>query len=106
MPEDASLTDDTEALFYRVAQEAIRNSRAHGDASEVRIALVLGSDSTRLFIEDNGRGFSRSETSGGEPEGHFGLRLMSDLVDHAGGELEIDSAPGRGTSIAVVMPPP
>lgn len=106
VPEDASLTDDTEALFYRVAQEAIRNSRTHGDASEVRIALVLGSDSTRLFIEDNGRGFSRSDTSEGEPEEHFGLRLMSDLVDHAGGELEIDSAPGRGTSIAVVMPSP
>ena len=106
MPEDAHLTDHTEALFYRVAQEAIRNSRTHGDASEVRIALVPGSNDTRLSIEDNGRGFSRSEIDEEGPEGHFGLRLMRDLVDHAGGELEIDSFPGRGTSIAVVMPSP
>ena len=42
VPEDAHLTNDIEALFYRVAQEAIRNSRTHGDASEVRIALVAG----------------------------------------------------------------
>jgi two-component system NarL family sensor kinase len=104
--DDANLSEDTEALFYRVAQEAIRNSRTHGDASEVRIALVLGSDDARLLIEDNGRGFSHSDIGEGEPQGHFGLRLMRDLVDHAGGELEVVSAPGRGTSIAVLMPSP
>jgi signal transduction histidine kinase len=106
VPDDAHLPDDTEALFYRVAQEAIRNSRTHGDASEVRIALVQGPDDMRLLIEDNGRGFSRSDTGEEEPEGHFGLRLMMDLVDHAGGTLEIDSAPRRGTSITVLMPSP
>ena len=105
VPEDADLTDDTEALFYRVAQEAIRNSHTHGRASQVRIALVPGSDDRRLLIEDNGRGFFNSGSPEAEPEGHFGLRLMRDLVDHAGGELEVDSAPGRGTSITVVLPP-
>ncbi|HEY3943779.1 MAG TPA: ATP-binding protein [Solirubrobacteraceae bacterium] len=106
VPEDAHLINDIEALFYRVAQEAIRNSRTHGDASEVRIALVQGSDETLMLIEDNGRGFLRSEIAEGGPEGHFGLRLVRDLVDHAGGRLEIESAPGRGTLIAVVMPSP
>jgi two-component system, NarL family, sensor kinase len=103
VPEDAHLPSDTEPLFYRVAQEAVRNSRTHSHASEVHIALVSGSDGTRLVIEDNGRGFSRADTGEAEPEGHFGLRLMRDLVDHAGGELVLDSAPGRGTSVAVVM---
>jgi two-component system, NarL family, sensor kinase len=106
VPEDAELTDGTEALFYRVAQEALRNARTHGDASEVRIALVSGLGGTRFSIEDNGRGFSRDEPGEEEPDGHFGLRLMRDLVDHAGGELEIESARGRGTSITVVMPSP
>ena len=59
-----------------------------------------------MSIEDNGRGFLRSEIAEGGPEGHFGLRLVRDLVDHAGGRLEIESAPGRGTLIAVVMPSP
>jgi signal transduction histidine kinase len=106
VPEDAYLTGDTEALFYRVAQEAVRNSRTHSDASEVRIALVVGSNDMRFEVEDNGRGFSRPDTGEAEPEGHFGLRLMRDLVDHAGGELEIDSAPGRGTSVTVLMRSP
>jgi signal transduction histidine kinase len=102
VPEGARLADDTEALFYRVAQEAVRNSRTHGNASEVRIALMQRPDQKRLLIEDNGRGFAHGDI-GAEPEGHFGLRLMRDLVDHAGGQLELHSAPGRGTSIAVVM---
>jgi len=106
VPDDADLPEDLEALFYRVAQEAVRNSRTHGDASEVRITLARSMNDTRLLVEDNGRGFSRSDFGEGEPEGHFGLRLMRDLVDHAGGEVEIDSAPGRGTSIVVVMPSP
>jgi two-component system NarL family sensor kinase len=106
VPDDAHLTAEVEALFYRVAQEAIRNSRTHGDASEVRISLVPRSDATRLSIEDNGRGFLRSEVGEGQLEGHFGLRLMRDLVDHAGGELEIETVPGRGTSVTVVMPTP
>jgi signal transduction histidine kinase len=106
VPEDAHLTADTEALFYRVAQEAIRNARTHGDASELRIALAARPGDTRLSIADDGRGFARSDIGEEEPEGHFGLRLMRDLVDHAGGELDIDSAPGRGTSIVVLMPSP
>lgn len=106
VPDDAHLPDDTEALFYRVAQEAIRNARTHGDASAVRIALLERPDCARLVIEDNGRGFSRSEIGEEDHGGHFGLRLMRDLVDHAGGTLEIDSTPGRGTSIAVRMPSP
>ena len=103
VPENADLAEATEALFYRVAQEAIRNSRTHGDASEICLELASEVDSVRLLITDNGRGFD-ADSGDGKAEGHFGLRLMRDLVDHAGGELEIDSAPGRGTSIAVVMP--
>jgi signal transduction histidine kinase len=104
--DDARLSADTEALFYRVAQEAIRNSRSHGDASELRISLAKGPADTRMLIQDNGRGFSPRDPSEGELEGHFGLRLMHDLVDHAGGKLAVDSAPGRGTSITVVMSSP
>src|SRR5947209_7491390 len=71
LPEDADLTDGTEALFYRVAQEALRNARTHGDASEVHITLVRGSAGTRLSIEDNGRGFPSGDPVEEEREGHF-----------------------------------
>ena len=57
-----------------------------------------------LTVTDNGRGFSqRSDEDGGEP-GHFGLRLMRDLSDHAGGSLEVRSTVGAGTSVNLVVP--
>jgi two-component system, NarL family, sensor kinase len=102
--DDADLPEPTEALFYRVAQEAIRNTRKHANPSRVRIALARSARDARFSIADDGRGFSPADTPEGTRRQHFGLRLMQDLVDHARGTLEIDSDPGRGTSITVVMP--
>lgn len=103
VPEDASLPHELEALFYRVAQEAVRNARVHGKASRVDIALAELSKGIRFSVEDDGRGFSVEAVRAGERDRHFGLRLLSDLVDHAGGELEITSQPEKGTSIVVTM---
>jgi two-component system, NarL family, sensor kinase len=58
-------------------------------------ATVAGA---RLVVEDDGRGFDPA-TAGGE--GHFGLRVLEGLAQDAGGELEIDSAPGSGTRVTV-----
>jgi signal transduction histidine kinase len=102
--EEMRLPDDTEALFYRIGQEAIRNVRHHGQASAVDIELVDGPHDVRFSVHDDGQGFSRPETANPHPEGHFGLRLMRDLVDHAGGRLDVESVPGHGTSITVTMP--
>lgn len=103
VPADAQLPERHEALFYRVAQEAVRNARSHGDASAVRISLAVTADAYRFTIDDDGRGFSLTDAEPDRHSAHFGMRLMRDLVDHAGGQLEIDSAPGRGTSITVAM---
>ncbi len=104
VPEDTRLPADTEALFYRVAQEAVRNARKHGDASSVRISLFSRVDATCFSIEDDGRGFAAADTDTDRQGTHFGLRLMQDLVDHAGGRLEINSMPGQGTLITVSVP--
>jgi signal transduction histidine kinase len=102
--EDADLPEATEALFYRVAQEAIRNARKHGAPSHVRIELTRSPHDLCLSITDDGHGFSQPEIADGTRERHFGLRLMEDLVAHARGTLEVQSAPGHGTSIIVTMP--
>lgn len=103
VPEDADLREDTEALFYRIAQEAIRNARTHGEATQMRIELVDDAEEIRFSIHDDGRGFSHAQADVRVQDRHFGLRLMRDLVDHAGGTLEIASTPGRGTSVTVRM---
>ena len=104
VPASPELPYDTEALFYRVAQEALRNARAHGEATAVSVSVERHDHDAELTVTDNGRGFSeRSEEDGGEP-GHFGLRLMRDLADHAGGSLEVRSTVGAGTSVNLVVP--
>jgi two-component system NarL family sensor kinase len=106
VPEALELPDDIEALFYRVAQEAIRNSRNHGQASEVEICVETQPGQALLTVVDNGRGFSPDAGGQRVSQSHFGLRLMRDLVDHAGGWLSVISAPGEGASILLTVPLP
>jgi two-component system NarL family sensor kinase len=102
-PGSLELPDDIEALFYRVAQEAMRNTKKHGDASEIDICVETQSKEAVLTVVDNGRGFSPDMSAEPAPESHFGLRLMRDLVDHAGGRLMVSSSPGDGASIRVTV---
>jgi two-component system NarL family sensor kinase len=88
------LDRDTEALFFRVAQEAVRNANKHAGAKHVSVDV----GSQRLVVEDDGRGFDPESVQG---DGHFGLRMLEDVVREAGGTLEIDSAPGKGTRVAI-----
>jgi two-component system NarL family sensor kinase len=100
------LPDDIEALFYRVAQEAVRNVRTHGEATEVEVCVEQDVKAARLSVIDNGRGFSALRTDERAQTSHFGLRLMHDLADHAGGELRVASSPGEGTSVRLEVPLP
>jgi two-component system, NarL family, sensor kinase len=103
VPSSLELDGDTEALLYRVAQEAIRNARTHGEASALEVSIERSADRAVLSVVDNGLGFE-SDTS--DQSDHFGLRLMRDLADHAGGELRVLSTPGGGTSIVLEVPLP
>jgi two-component system NarL family sensor kinase len=104
--ESLELPADTEALFYRVAQEAIRNARSHGDATEVEIDVERRPRDAVLRVIDNGSGFSPRAAGERAQTDHFGLRLMRDLADHAGGKLEVVSSPGKGTSLSLEVPLP
>jgi two-component system, NarL family, sensor kinase len=98
---DLRLDPVTEALFFRIAQEAVRNAVKHAGAETLSVRVVATDEGARLVVEDDGRGFD--PTAVGD-EGHFGLRVLEDLTQEGGGELEIDSAPGAGTRVAVEVP--
>ena len=55
-----------------------------------------------LRVADDGRGFA-PRTGNGNGNGHVGLTLMRDLVEQAGGELDVDSAPGEGTVVRATI---
>jgi two-component system, NarL family, sensor kinase len=94
----ADLGRDTEALFFRVGQEAIRNAVKHSGARHVSVSVGAVDGRARLEVADDGRGFDPA-TAGGD--GHFGLRAVDELVRDSGGELGVDSAPGKGARLTV-----
>jgi signal transduction histidine kinase len=104
LPGDLDLPGDTEALLYRVAQEALRNARTHGDATTVDVTVEAPERTAVLRVVDNGRGFCPEEADQSPERDHFGLRLMRDLADHAGGTLTVLSSPGHGTLVRLEVP--
>jgi signal transduction histidine kinase len=101
VPHDVHLPPDVEALFFRIAQEALRNALAHGDPARVAVQVRREDGRAILLVEDDGRGFDPAEAGG---DGHFGLRMIEDSARDVGGRTEIESEPGRGTRIRAEVP--
>jgi signal transduction histidine kinase len=99
-----ALPQEVEALFFRVGQEALRNVAAHAGASHVAVHASAADGTARLVVADDGRGFSAEEALERRQEGHLGLHLLRDLAADVGARLEIDSAPGKGTTVLVEAP--
>lgn len=101
---DERLDPDTQALVYRVAQEAVRNVIAYADASTVSIAVDVVDSSARLLVADDGRGFSPETREQRRVEGHLGLSLVEELAQQAGGSMTVDSQEGAGTRVQLEVP--
>jgi signal transduction histidine kinase/ligand-binding sensor domain-containing protein len=91
-----------EQELARVAQEAITNALVHGHAREVSIALAYEPGAVRLAVRDDGAGFDASAAPAPETQ-HFGIAGMRERAARVGARLEIDSAPGAGTRVTVVV---
>jgi two-component system NarL family sensor kinase len=103
--DDASGDTASDTLVYRVAREALRNVRAHAQASGVHVAVTRDPrDSVRLVVSDDGRGFAPAARAQREDEGHLGLTLLEAVVEQAGGTLSVRSQPGEGTTVELEVP--
>jgi signal transduction histidine kinase len=98
------LDPDTQALVYRVAQEAVRNVIAYADATVVSVEVDVADSTARLLVADDGRGFGPETRERRRGEGHLGLSLVEDLAEQAGGSLKVDSREGAGTSVRLEVP--
>ena len=90
-----------EMNLLRIGQEAVSNAINHGRAKHVTIELKYDLDNVRLRIRDNGCGFRPAERAS---TGHFGLLDMRERAQSMGSTLELESEPGSGTSVRVVVP--
>jgi signal transduction histidine kinase len=104
LPPGLRLQPDAEALMFRTAQEALRNVIAHSEAANVDVSVVLQNSHAGLAIADDGRGFSAGDAEAARGDGHLGLRVLADMARDAGGKLDIDSEPGRGTRVLLEVP--
>jgi signal transduction histidine kinase len=88
----------TQVELYRVTQEALTNIIKHAGAKNITVRLIFTNTHAWLTIEDNGTGF---DLKNAEQSGKLGLRSMTERVESINGQLQINSAPGQGTTIQV-----
>jgi signal transduction histidine kinase len=105
LPEERlPLSPASELALARIIQEALTNTARHADARRVSVTVKSERGQVVCVIEDNGRGFEPEAQPAGTRTGGFGLKGMRERATALGGTLEIESAPGRGTRIRVVLP--
>jgi two-component system sensor histidine kinase UhpB len=98
-PSLGDLPSDAQVVIYRVAQEALVNAARHSGATRIEVGLERHGDTVTLLVSDNGSGFAFAEE--GKGLGLSGMRERALLV---GGKLEIDSRPGKGTTVKLDVP--
>ena len=98
-----SMTPLAELQLLRILQEALSNVRKHARAQTARVELAQRNGKVYAAVQDDGHGFD-PEAIHREGFPRFGLAIMRERVQAIGGELYIDSAPGRGTRVSVEVP--
>ena len=95
----AGYGDSVDLTIYRCVQESLTNAIRHAQPKAVTVELREAADGALvLCVRDDGRGMA-----GGQPSG-FGTRGMQERVEGLGGNYVVDSAPGRGTAVRIVIP--
>ncbi|MCU0290426.1 MAG: histidine kinase [Thermoanaerobaculaceae bacterium] len=97
----AVIPNDTALCLFRVAQEALRNIGRHAGARTVEISMRSLDGGLHLAIQDDGVGFDSRVEDG---QTSLGITSMRERVGLLGGELDIESSPGRGTTIVAWVP--
>lgn len=94
------LPTDVESNLLRIGQEAVTNALKYAQANYIQIELSYTHTQCTLRIKDDGQGFVVSQASASNG---YGLLGMSERSDRMGAQLTIQSAPGQGTEITVVV---
>jgi signal transduction histidine kinase len=95
----------TEAVLYRVAQEALHNAVRHSGGRHVTISLTGGARRVVLEVTDDGAGFDPAAfDKPGTPGGGLGLASMRQRASAAGGAFRVTSVPGQGTTVRLELP--
>lgn len=95
---------DLATHLYMLVQEALHNIVKHAGACNVSVLVQVQRNHTLVIVEDDGRGFDPSQPAPRDAHQGLGLTSMRERAELCGGVLNIESAPGRGTTIMARIP--
>jgi signal transduction histidine kinase len=100
--DEKGVSAQTRAEAFIVIREALHNALRHAEATRLSVAIEISSGELRATVEDDGRGFDPRRV--GEMSSGIGVRSMCERVARMRGRLLLDSRPGKGTRIELVLP--
>lgn len=99
--------EDVEVFLYQAARELLYNVAKHAATSEATLCLTCPTPNVvEMTVTDNGRGFDAAGPAPQGQRGGFGLFGISERLQHIGGHMRVDSAPGRGVRVVISVPLP
>lgn len=92
--------------LVRVIQEACNNSIKYSDASNIYIDFIYSEDNIELSVEDDGIGFDMNgkKNEDNKSNSNLGISIMKERINLLSGEFGLNSEPGKGTKIKVIVP--
>jgi PAS domain S-box-containing protein len=101
--EQVPLSEEQAVLVFQCVRELLFNVLKHAGVSRATVRCDTAQGEVRVAVEDRGKGMSPEAMRRTEP-GHLGLFAVRERMEAMGGRLEIDSGPGRGTTVTIVLP--
>ena len=98
------LRHESELALFRITQEALSNVERHADANKVEVKLSFGRNTTSVIVKDSGRGFDSNTVQSISSLTSLGIIGMRERAELVGGELQIHSVPGTGTTVVAYVP--
>jgi signal transduction histidine kinase len=91
-------------VLFRVAQEALTNVDRHAQASQAQVTIQKLDGAICMRIKDNGKGFQQEGELHAKKNNRLGLLGMRERLEMVGGNITIESKPGKGTTILAQVP--
>lgn len=95
---------DVETTALRVGREAVLNAMKHAAPGTVEVNLEYGARTLVMRVVDDGTGILPGALEAAASGEHLGMAGMNDRAQRTGGNLEVTSEPGRGTTVVLVLP--
>ncbi|MDQ6694900.1 MAG: sensor histidine kinase [Chloroflexota bacterium] len=97
------LPSEIEVAIFRIVQEALTNVAQHAHAKHAQVTIEVNGEVVTVNVEDDGAGFNTDDSKMSDPKLR-GLAAMRQRVEMFGGQMTLESAPGRGTRIVSTLP--